>query len=146
MRTVRNITVAVDPELYRQTRRIAVEYDTTVTDRVRFLPATSATNIPIHPREKAKSPCMPVRASNLHSTQPLAAKQPATVQDKYFSITSLKLIILNALLLFPVERVLTAVRHMSKPVIPLPSATSAQQKAQPSGWAFCLQCVSRITA
>jgi hypothetical protein len=35
MRTVRNI--AVDPELYRQTRRIAAEYDTTVTDRVRFL-------------------------------------------------------------------------------------------------------------
>jgi hypothetical protein len=37
MRTVRNITVAVDPELYRQTRRIAAEYDTTVTDMVRFL-------------------------------------------------------------------------------------------------------------
>jgi hypothetical protein len=37
MRTVRNITVAVDPEIYRQTRRIAAEYDTTVTDMVRFL-------------------------------------------------------------------------------------------------------------
>jgi hypothetical protein len=37
MRTVRNITVAVEPELYRQTRRIAAEYDTTVTDMVRFL-------------------------------------------------------------------------------------------------------------
>jgi hypothetical protein len=37
MRTVRNITVAVDPELYRQTRRIAADYDTTVTDMVRFL-------------------------------------------------------------------------------------------------------------
>jgi hypothetical protein len=34
MRTVRNITVAVDPEIYRQTRRIAAEYDTTVTDMV----------------------------------------------------------------------------------------------------------------
>jgi hypothetical protein len=37
MRTVRNITVAVEPELYRQTHRIAAEYDTTVTDMVRFL-------------------------------------------------------------------------------------------------------------
>ena len=37
MRTVRNITVAVDPELYRQTRRLAAEYNTSVTDMVRFL-------------------------------------------------------------------------------------------------------------
>ena len=37
MRTVRNITVAVDPELYRQTRKIAADYDTTVTDMVKFL-------------------------------------------------------------------------------------------------------------
>ena len=33
MRTVRNIAVAADPELYRQTRRIAADYDTTVADR-----------------------------------------------------------------------------------------------------------------
>ena len=37
MRKVRNITVAVNPELYRQTRRLAAEYDTTVTDMVRYL-------------------------------------------------------------------------------------------------------------
>jgi hypothetical protein len=37
VRTVRNITVAVPPELYRQTRKIAADYDTTVTDMVRFL-------------------------------------------------------------------------------------------------------------
>jgi len=37
MRTVRDITVAVEPELYRQTRRIAAQYDTTVTNMVRFL-------------------------------------------------------------------------------------------------------------
>ena len=37
MRTVRNITVAVEPDLYRQTRKIAAEYDTTVTEMVRFL-------------------------------------------------------------------------------------------------------------
>ena len=37
MRKVRNITVSANPKLYRQTRRLAVEYDTTVTDMVRFL-------------------------------------------------------------------------------------------------------------
>jgi hypothetical protein len=37
MRIVRNITVAVDPELYHQTRKVAAEYNTTVTDMVRFL-------------------------------------------------------------------------------------------------------------
>ena len=37
MRTVRNITVAVDPELYRQTRKIAADDNTTVTDMVRCL-------------------------------------------------------------------------------------------------------------
>ena len=37
MRTVRNITVAVEPELYHQTRKIAAEYNTSVTDMVRFL-------------------------------------------------------------------------------------------------------------
>jgi hypothetical protein len=37
MRTVRKFTVAVEPELYRQTRRIAADYDTIVTDRLRYL-------------------------------------------------------------------------------------------------------------
>ena len=37
MRTVRNITVAVSPELYRQTRMLAAEYDTTVTSMVAYL-------------------------------------------------------------------------------------------------------------
>jgi len=37
MPTSRNITVAVSPELYRQTRRIAAEYDMPVTEMVRFL-------------------------------------------------------------------------------------------------------------
>jgi hypothetical protein len=36
-RTVRNITVAVSPELYHQTRQVATDYNTTVTDMVRFL-------------------------------------------------------------------------------------------------------------
>jgi hypothetical protein len=37
MRAVRNITVAVEPELYHQTRKTAAEYNTSVTDMVRFL-------------------------------------------------------------------------------------------------------------
>jgi hypothetical protein len=73
MRTVRNITVAVGPELYRQTCRIAADYDTTVADRVRC-PARSSeghalsqpSKLPVSPRKKAKSPCMPVKASNIH--------------------------------------------------------------------------------
>jgi hypothetical protein len=37
MERVRNITVAVSNDLYRQTRRLAAQYDTTVTEMVRFL-------------------------------------------------------------------------------------------------------------
>jgi hypothetical protein len=37
MRTVKNITVAVSPELYRQTRMLAAEYDSTVTAMVAYL-------------------------------------------------------------------------------------------------------------
>jgi hypothetical protein len=37
MRTVKNITVAVSPELYRQTRKLAAEYETTVTAMVAYL-------------------------------------------------------------------------------------------------------------
>jgi len=37
MRNVRNITVAVSDDLYRQTRRLAAEYDTTVTAMVVYL-------------------------------------------------------------------------------------------------------------
>ena len=37
MRTVRNITVCVSPELYRRTKLLAANYDTTVTDMVAYL-------------------------------------------------------------------------------------------------------------
>jgi hypothetical protein len=37
MREVRNITVAVTPELHRQTRKLAAEMDTTVTALVAYL-------------------------------------------------------------------------------------------------------------
>ena len=37
MRNVRNITVSVTPELYRQTRKLAAEYDSTVSAMVAYL-------------------------------------------------------------------------------------------------------------
>jgi hypothetical protein len=37
MREIRNITVAVTPELYRQTRKLAADYDSTVTAIVAYL-------------------------------------------------------------------------------------------------------------
>jgi hypothetical protein len=37
MRNVKNITVAVSPELYHQTRMLAAQYQTTVTAMVAFL-------------------------------------------------------------------------------------------------------------
>jgi hypothetical protein len=46
MRTVRNITVAVDPELYRQTRWIAAASAT---------PATPAINIPTPGKKQIRS-------------------------------------------------------------------------------------------
>jgi hypothetical protein len=136
MRTVRNITVAVEPELYRQTRRIAADYDTTVTDMVRFLllalpeavkaarfpggrpqfglavaraaraavaapSATPAANPPSPSPENETSSCTPVNASKHHSLQQPARHQPAPVQDKYFSISTLKAIITKALRAIP---------------------------------------------
>jgi hypothetical protein len=136
MRTVRNITVAVEPELYRQTRRIAADYDTTVTDMVRFLllalpeavkaarypggrpqfgsaaaraaraaasapPAAMSQTTPPSPEKSEISPCTPVDASKPHSFQRLAKQQPASVQDKHFSIATLKAIISKALRAIP---------------------------------------------
>lgn len=134
MRTVRNITVAVEPELYRQTRRIAADYDTTVTDMVRFLlltlpeavkaarypggrpqfglaaaraaavaqPATTAINPSSpSPGKREIAPCTPVNANQPHSLQQLATQQPATVQEKYSSIVTLKSIISKALRAIP---------------------------------------------
>jgi hypothetical protein len=134
MRTVRNITVAVEPELYRQTRKIAADYDTTVTDMVRFLllvlpeavkaarypggrpqfglaaaraaapPAVNAPN-PLSPSLPATpspckseiSPCTPVNPTNPVSHQQLATQESAPVQNKYFSIPTLKSLISKAL-------------------------------------------------
>ena len=147
MRTVRNITVAVEPELYRQTRRIAADCDTTLTDMVRFLilvlpeavkaarypggrrqfglaaaraaraaasapPAGTSPNPSSPSLEKSEiSPCTPVNASKLHSLQQLAEQQPASVQDKHSSITTLKAIISKALRAIPQNAISTAVRQ-----------------------------------
>jgi hypothetical protein len=88
MRTVRNITVAVDPDLYRQTHKIAADYDTTVTDMVRFLllilpEAVKAARYPggrpqfglaaaravPAPENGEISSCTPVNATQLQSIQ-----------------------------------------------------------------------------
>ncbi len=112
MRTVRNITVAVEPELYRQTRKIAADYDTTVTDMVRYLLLIlpEAVKEARYPggrpqfglaaaridRADAEAP-PPVNAHNQHSIQQLATKQSVPVQHKYFSISTLKTILSKAL-------------------------------------------------
>jgi hypothetical protein len=126
MRTVRNITVAVDPKLYHQTRKIAADYDTTVTDMVRFLLlilpeavkaarypggapqfglavaraalAKVANNPPSPTPDKSEtSPSTPVNVNNQVSIQQLAGQKPAPVQDKYYSIPMLKALISKAL-------------------------------------------------
>jgi hypothetical protein len=91
MRKVRNITVSVDPELYRQTRRLAAEYDTNVTDIVRFLlerlpGALKAARYPGgHPqsgiaaaRAASATPPAPTSAP---LADPLNSSQPAPVPD-----------------------------------------------------------------
>jgi hypothetical protein len=131
MRTVRNITVAVDPDLYHQTRKVAAEYNTSVTEMVRYLllilpeavkaarfpggapqfglavaraasaapPAAPAPSLPASPAPEKKqvSPCAPVNAHHPVSNQPLAAQTAAAIQNKYFSIPTLKTIISKAL-------------------------------------------------
>jgi hypothetical protein len=73
MRNVKNITVAVSAELYRQTRKLAAEYDTTVTAMVAHLlqrlpDALERTQFPV---------CGPKRAratrANSHATRIAAA-------------------------------------------------------------------------
>jgi hypothetical protein len=134
MRTVRNITVAVEPELYRQTRKIAADYDTTVTDMVRFLllvlpeavkaarypggrpqfglaaaraaappavnaPTPLARSLPATPSpcKSEISPCTPVNPTHPVYHQQLATQESAPVQNKYFSIPTLKSLISKAL-------------------------------------------------
>ena len=75
MRTVRNITVAVEPELYRQTRRIAADYDTTVTDMVRFLllALPDAVKAARYPGGRPQFGLAAARAARAVTSVPLAA-------------------------------------------------------------------------
>jgi hypothetical protein len=68
MRTVRNINVAVESELFRSS-----------------------------PKNAKISPCTPVNASQPHSLQQLATQQSVPVQDKYSSISTLNFFISKAL-------------------------------------------------
>jgi hypothetical protein len=65
-------------------------------------PATPAINPPSpSPGKNEISPCTPVNASKPHSLQQLARQQPVPVQDKHFSIATLKVIISKALRAIP---------------------------------------------
>jgi hypothetical protein len=79
MRTVKNITVAVSPELYRKTRMLAVEYDTTVTTLVTYLlsempralhfarypaPGTQSASSPPQSADKTPAPKVPSITQN----------------------------------------------------------------------------------
>jgi hypothetical protein len=78
MRTVRNITVAVEPELYRQTRKIAADYDTTVTDMVRFLLVTlpEAVKAARYPGGRPQFGLAAARAARAAASAPPAATSP----------------------------------------------------------------------
>ena len=65
MPKVRNITVAVSPELYRQTRRIAADSDTTVSELVR--------HILVHLPELLRSTNHPAADSSAEVTPPSPA-------------------------------------------------------------------------
>ncbi len=71
MRRVKNITVAVPVDLYRQTRRLAAEYDTTVTAMVAYL----LERLPIHV-EKARFPKGGIKHRRVRSPQEIPPSPP----------------------------------------------------------------------
>lgn len=82
MRKVRNITVAVTPELHRQTRRLAAEMDTTVTALVAYLlermpAALKAAGYPV------TVPATP-SPSQARNRQPIASPFPSTPLPSLF--------------------------------------------------------------
>ena len=88
MRTVRNITVAVTPELYRQTRMLAVEYDTTVTALVaylleRFPKALKAARFPVGGPQSAAS----ARPAQSASPTPASSANPPTPSPEKIAIS-----------------------------------------------------------
>lgn len=84
MRTVRNITVAVTPELYRQTRMLAAEYDSTVTALVAYLlqrlpKALKAARFPAG-GPQAAAPAKPAQPAS--STAATSAMPPSPSAEK----------------------------------------------------------------
>ena len=92
MRTVRNITVAVEPELYRQTRKIAADYDTTVTDMVRFLLVTlpEAVKAARYPGGRPQFGLAAARAARAAASAPPAAtsQNPSGLSPEKCEISS----------------------------------------------------------
>jgi cell division septation protein DedD len=86
MRTVRNITVAVTPELYRQTRMLAAEYDSTVTALVAYLlerlpKALKAARFPVG-GPQAAAPAKPTQSAS--STVATSAMPPPPRPKKMY--------------------------------------------------------------
>jgi hypothetical protein len=86
MRKVRNITVAVPPDLYRQTRRLAAEYDSTVTAMVAYilqrLPrALKVVRFPVGgPKPSRSESSTPADAPVPTSAEPPAAQPASTAK------------------------------------------------------------------
>jgi hypothetical protein len=78
MRKVRNITVAVKPEIYRQTRQIATDYNTTVTDMIRFLllALPDAVKAARYPGGRPQFELAAARADRAAASAPPAATPP----------------------------------------------------------------------
>lgn len=82
MTKVRNITIAVTPELYRQTRRIAADSDTTVTELVRHIlinlpELLRSTNHPAADPDAAAQPPSPPAAPASFAIPPSRRVTPA---------------------------------------------------------------------
>ena len=108
MPKVRNITVAVSPELYRQTRRIAADSDTTITELVRHIlihlpellrstnhqaansraEATSAEATP--PSLPAVAPPFAIPPSRRVTPSPQEAPQSAASRSRFASASAMR--------------------------------------------------------
>ncbi len=84
MRTVRNITVCVSPEIYRQTKQLAAKYHTTVSGVVAFLlerlpDALERARYPVG-GVKRKSVSMPTAEPKRKSSASMPTVSPSSMQ------------------------------------------------------------------
>jgi hypothetical protein len=75
MNKIKHITVAVSPELYRQTRHLAAEYDSTVTAIVAYLlerlpQALKAARFPVGGASAASKPTGPAQEAVISPQKP----------------------------------------------------------------------------